>query len=253
LGQTTPSSTVFNPVPTTQAGAVVNKLSTVKQANPAVVAAMTTPAPSNPTSAPTTPAPTTPTPTSTAPTSDVSKSAPTPVAAGTSAPSTGTTSAASQFVCVTPMAAGKTGLETLWHLDATSLTLYMLVYKGVITINTPAGPVNVLDFHADSADVVSMVTYSANPKTGKNDYANGGQGKTVHLTNVEFHVLQQTGNLGGLIPVTLAPGNLITNLLGITQGIPIPIPEYFSGVHVDQYLMTADTLSIPGFHATQDQ
>jgi hypothetical protein len=143
--------------------------------------------------------------------------------------------------------------EALWHLDATSLTLYNMTYNGVITINTAGGPVNVLDFHADSADVVSMVTYSANPVSGKNVYANGGKGKTVHLTNVNLHVLNQTGNLGGLIPLTLAPGNLVTSLLGVAQGVPVPIPMYFTNVHVDQYLLTADTLSIPGFSVTEQQ
>ena len=141
--------------------------------------------------------------------------------------------------------------EVLCHLDASSITLYWSTYKGVITVNTANGPVNVLDFHADAVDVVSMVTYADNASplaNGKVVYSNGGQGKTVHLTNVELHVLQQTGNLGGLIPITLAPGNAITNLLGITQGVPVPIPEVFTNVHVDQYTLTADTLNIPGFN-----
>ena len=128
-----------------------------------------------------------------------------------------------------------------------------MTYNGVVTVPTANGPVNVLDFTADSVDVVSMVTYSANPVSGKNDYGNGGQGQTVHLTQVHLHVLQQTGNIGGILPVTLAPGNLITTLLGITEGVKVPIPVFFSNVHVDQYLLTAKTLAIPGFLAKQDQ
>jgi hypothetical protein len=136
--------------------------------------------------------------------------------------------------------------EALWHLDSTKMTLYWLTYNGVTTINTAGGPVNVLDFTAASADVDSMITYSANPVTGKRDYADGGQGKTVHLTNVHLHVLNQTGNLLGALPVTLAPGSADMALLGLTQGVPLPI-AWFTNAHVDQYLMTSDTLSIPDF------
>jgi hypothetical protein len=148
------------------------------------------------------------------------------------------------------MAAGAPA-EAQWHLDSTKLTLYFLTYNGVTTINTANGPVNVLDFTAQSADVDSMVTYAANPSSGKNDYSNGGSGKTVHLTNVHLHVLKQTGNLLGLIPVTLAPGSADMALIGLTQGIPLPI-AWFTDTHVDQYTLTADTLSIPGFNVHQD-
>jgi hypothetical protein len=153
-------------------------------------------------------------------------------------------------VCVTPLAAGAPA-EALWHLDSTKLTLYFLTYNGVTTINTHNGPVNVLDFTAASADVDSMVTDSVNPVGGKNDYANGGQGQTVHLTNVHLHVLKQTGNLLGLIPVTLAPGSPDMAVIGLTEGIPLPI-AWFTDTHVDQYTLTADTLSVPGFDIHQD-
>ena len=247
FNSTTASAQIFNPQPSAQSGvrdAAVNKLASTKVANPAVVAAMKTTASTPPPSTPSSPAPSTPAaPTSTSSGTPSTPSASTPATPPPTTPST---------VCVKPMAASAVR-EALWHLDATSLTLYTLTYNGVITINTAQGPVNVLDFHADSADVVSMITYSTNPANGKNVFSNGGRGETVHLTNVHLHVLQQTGNLGGLIPVTLAPGNLITDLLGIAQGVPVPIPLLFTDVHVDQYLLTADTLSIPGFNVLAQQ
>ena len=39
----------------------------------------------------------------------------------------------------------------------------------------------------------------------------------------------------------------MAGVLGIAQGVPVPLPVNFTNVHVDQYTLTADTLSIPGF------
>jgi hypothetical protein len=154
-------------------------------------------------------------------------------------------------VCVTPVSLGAVN-EALWHLHATSLTLNNLTYNGVVSVPTAKGPVNVLDFTSSLVDVDSMVTYSANPVSGKNVYANGGPGPTVTLTNVHLHVLKQTGSILG-IPVTLEPGSLITDVLGVAQGVPVPIPIVFTDVDVDQFLLQADTLVVNGFNVKQDQ
>ena len=158
-------------------------------------------------------------------------------------------SSAPTSVCVTPMAA-KATRESLWHLDADVLTLKGMTYNGVDTIDTAGGPVNVLDFTADTVELVSMVTYADNPAApGKRMYANGGKGRTVTLTHVHLHVLKQTGNAFGLLGLTLAPGSPDMTLIGLTEGLKLPIPVVFTGVHVDQYLLTSDTLDVPGFHA----
>jgi hypothetical protein len=144
--------------------------------------------------------------------------------------------------------------EALWHLDADVLTLNGMTYNGVDTIDTAGGPVNVLDFTADSVTLVSMVTDAENPSAkGKLLYADGGKGQLVTLTNVHLHVLKQTGNALGFLNLTLAPGSPAMALIGLLQGAKLPIPVTFTDVHVDQYLLTSDTLAVPGFHAYAQQ
>jgi hypothetical protein len=53
--------------------------------------------------------------------------------------------------------------------------------------------------------------------------------------------------------VTLEPGSLITDVLGVAQGVPVPIPIVFTDVDVDQFLLQADTLVVNGFNVKQDQ
>lgn len=109
--------------------------------------------------------------------------------------------------------------------------------------------------HAASIELTDMVTY--NEDGGRRVYSNGGKGKTVTLTNVELHVLQQKGTLlapAPLGPVTLGPpGEAGTDpmsflaMLALQSNIDLG-PTVMSDVHVDQYTMTSDTLNIPGFN-----
>jgi hypothetical protein len=160
-------------------------------------------------------------------------------------------------VCVAP--AAPTALREIeWHLDASSLTLNNQKFEGFQDVNTGDGKtVQVMVVHADSIQLTDMVTY--NEDGGRRVYSNGGKGKTVNLTNVTLHVLQQSGNLLlplPLGPVTLGPpgesgsnlGSLIA-MAALQGGISIPgVPTYMTDVHVDQYTMTSDTLNIPGFN-----
>lgn len=152
--------------------------------------------------------------------------------------------------------------EILWHLDASSLTLNHQTFEGFKEITTGSGQkVTVMVVHADSIDLTDMVTY--NKDGNRPVYNDGGPGKTVHLTNVTLHVLQQKGNLVAplpLGPVTLGPPGEAGTDLGSTlamaaleANLPLPFPSIFKDVHVDQYLMTSDTLGIPGFNVRMEK
>lgn len=144
--------------------------------------------------------------------------------------------------------------EVEWHLDASSLTLYGQKFLGFLPIHTGDGrTVTVMAIHADSIDLTDMVTY--NEDGTRRVYSNGGKGKTVHLTNVTLHVLQQKGSLVAPLPigpVTLGPPgeagtDLASQLLMALLPLDLPFPEVFTNVSVDQYLLTSDTLDVPGF------
>ncbi|MBW8803707.1 MAG: hypothetical protein JF587_07580 [Catenulisporales bacterium] len=152
--------------------------------------------------------------------------------------------------------------EVIWHLDASKLTLTNQHFLGFQEVTTGDGEeVTVMAVHADMVDLTDMVTYAtnANPQAGgKVVFSNGGKGENVHLTNVTLHVLQQKGTLVSplpLGPVTLGPpgyaGTDPASVLVMTlleANLPLMPPSIFTDVHVDQYLMTSDTLSIPGFN-----
>jgi len=285
---------VFNPAPATTsspANSTVNKLAVAPAANPSSnptssptpllslnlggsSSSPSAPPPSKPTSAPTTTLPSTPQPTSSTsskPSTAGSStgSAPSSASSSSSTPSDGTTTVtvgghavavptAPTAACVTP--AAPTALrEVEWHLDASSLTLNNQKFLGFQDIQTGDGrTVTVMAIHADSVQLTDMVTYNedGNPRV----YSNGGKGKTVTLTNVTLHVLQQKGDMVSPLPlgaVTLGPpgeaGTDVTSqlVMGLLQlNLPLPIPSIFTNVHVDQYTLTSDTLDVPGFNVT---
>ena len=153
-------------------------------------------------------------------------------------------------------AADSTALrEVEWHLDASSLTLYGQKFLGFQNIQTGDGKtVTVMAIHADAIDLTDMITYN---KDGNLPVlSNGGKGAVVHLTNVTLHVLQQKGSLVlplPIGPVTLGPPgeagtDLASQLVMALLPLDLPFPETFTNVHVDQYLLTSDTLDIPGFN-----
>lgn len=154
-------------------------------------------------------------------------------------------------------AADSTALrEVEWHLDASMLTLNGQHFLGFQNIQTGDGKtVTVMAIHADSIDLTDMVTY--NLDGNRKVYSDGGKGKTVHLTNVTLHVLKQQGTLVAplpLGPVTLGPpGEAGTDLASVIAMGALELnislgPTVMTGVHVDQYTMSSDTLNVPGFN-----
>ena len=273
---------VFNPAPSSSSSnSTVNKLaapaagpSSNPTSSPTPILSIglggssSSPSPSGtPTSKPSAPLPSTPQPTSSGSDEPSTPAASSASPSSTSTPSGGATTVqmngqsvtlpttAPSTVCVTP-AADQPFREVEWHLDASSLTLYHQKFLGFQQIHTGDGrTVTVMAVHADSIDLTDMVTYNedGNPRV----YSNGGKGKNVHLTNVTLHVLQQKGTLVAplpLGPVTLGPpgesGNDLGSILAMgALELNISLgPTVMTDVHVDQYLMTSDTLSIPGFN-----
>jgi hypothetical protein len=153
-------------------------------------------------------------------------------------------------------AADSTALrEVEWHLDASSLTLNGQKFLGFVPIQTGDGKtVTVMAIHADSIQLTDMVTY--NLDGNRKVYSDGGKGRTVNLTNVTLHVLQQKGSLVAPLPigpVTLGPPgeagtDIPSQLLMALLPLDLPFPEVFTNVSVDQYTLTSDTLNVPGFN-----
>ena len=266
---------VFNPAPSSSSSgnSTVNKLSTTPAADPA-----TTPSPilsiglGDSSSSPSTPpsskpgsdptgkpsVPSTPQPSSSgssAPSKAPSSSAPSTNPSGPVVVNGTTLPAAPATVCVAAADPGALR-EVEWHLDASSLTLIHQRFDGFHDIQTGDGKtVTVMFVHADQIQLTDMVTYNEDGRT--RIYSDGGKGKTVTLTNVELHVLQQKGSVVAplpLGPVTLGPpGEAGTDLgstlamLALESNIDLG-PTIMTDVHVDQYTMTSDTLNIPHFN-----
>ncbi|MFL6114756.1 MAG: hypothetical protein ACJ786_25900 [Catenulispora sp.] len=221
---------------------------------------------SKPSSAPSSPS----TSPSTSPTSAPSTSQPTSSASSPSAP---TSSSSPVTINGTPLPSPASTVcvqgatdqpfpEILWHLNASKLTLTNQKFLGFQEVATGDGhTVTVMAVHADMVDLTDMVTYATNANAlagGKVVFANGGKGKNVHLTNVTLHVLQQKGTLVSPVPlgpVTLGPPGYagtdpasVLVMLLLEANLPLMPPSVFTDVHVDQFLMRSDTLSIPGFN-----
>ncbi|MBS2532502.1 hypothetical protein KGQ20_06930 [Catenulispora sp. NF23] len=158
-------------------------------------------------------------------------------------------------VCV-QSAAAQPFREVEWHLSASSLTLTNQKFLGFQKIQTGDGQtVTVMAIHADSIDLTDMVTYNEDGNVPI--LSDGGRGQNVHLTNVTLHVLKQVGTMTAplpLGPVTLGPpGEAGTDLISqavmalLQLNLPLP-PSTFTHVDVDQYMLTSDTLDIPGFN-----
>ncbi|ACU70205.1 hypothetical protein Caci_1280 [Catenulispora acidiphila DSM 44928] len=275
---------VFNPAPSSSSS-TVNKLNAAPAADPTSTAPSTptptlsgTSAPSSkPSSAPSSAPSSKP---SSAPSSKPSSlpSTPQPTSSGSSKPSAPTSSASTPSSAITTVTVGGKAIavpppssevcvaaaapsalrEIEWHLDASSLTLTNQKFLGFQDIKTGDGKtVTVMAIHADRVDLTDMVTYNEDGHT--KIYSDGGKGKNVSLTNVTLHVLKQHGVIEPLLGIPLGevtlgpPGEAGTDLLSQTimallqLNLPLP-PTTFTGVSVDQYTLTSDTLNVPGFN-----
>ncbi|WP_194895125.1 hypothetical protein [Catenulispora pinisilvae] len=271
---------VFNPAPSSSPS-TVNKLAAAPAATPSSnptsspapilsigLGGSSSPSPSGtPSSKPSVPStpqpsssdsskPSAPSSTPSTPTSSSSSSASSPSSVPSGVPTyEGHVLTAPTTVCMMSPAA-QPFREVEWHLAASSLTLTNQKFEGFEPIQTGDGrTVTVMVIHADSIDLTDMVTY--NEDGNLRVYSDGGKGQNVHLTNVTLHVLKQVGTMTAplpLGPVTLGPpGEAGTDLISqavmalLQLNLPLP-PSTFTNVDVDQYMLTSDTLDIPGFN-----
>ena len=128
-----------------------------------------------------------------------------------------------------------------WKLEATSLGLHGLDYKGVRNVRTADGrSKQVLKFTADSLDIGDLhqivkgpngLTYHVQAAKGSTSTIRGGQ--------VTLYTERLAGNLFGLIPIVFDP----------EHPPPLNIPEaYFTKVEVTQAGQFGGNLTVPGLH-----
>ncbi len=141
---------------------------------------------------------------------------------------------------------GETAAEIPWHLSTPSMTMYNLTYNGITTIKTVDGSMQALDFTASKVTLVSMVTFS-HQQGSKLQYVNGGQGKTVTLNNVHLLTTSMTADVLGLLHLTFTPNSPPTALLGLLQGVTVPLPLLFTNVEADNAFLNTGSIVIPGF------
>jgi hypothetical protein len=121
--------------------------------------------------------------------------------------------------------------------------MYRLTYNGIVTVPTASGPVRALDFTADSADLVDMVTWAPLSGTSLDVHNDAGRGSTTRLTGVHLHVTRLSGAMFGLLGVTFTPDSPPP----LIPGVPTPIPVVFTGVSQDNLELDAATLNVPGY------
>jgi hypothetical protein len=156
--------------------------------------------------------------------------------------------------CLSAEAAGKspavsnndTAAEIPWHLMTPSMTMYNLTYNGVTAFRTENGSERVLDFTATKVTLLSMVTFS-HQGGGKLQFVDGGPGGTVTLTDVHLWTTSLTADVLGLVHVTLTPDSTPTALLGLAQGLTVPLPLQFTHVDADNAFLSTRLIDIPGF------
>ncbi|WP_436981223.1 hypothetical protein [Streptomyces sp. enrichment culture] len=128
-----------------------------------------------------------------------------------------------------------------WYLEASSLTLKGLDYKGVVNITTPDGRTKqALKFTASGLDIgdLHQIVKGDNGLTYHVEAAKGST-STIRDGQVTLYTEELKGNLFGLIPITFTP----------ETPPPINVPfAYFTHVTVKQAGQFGGTLTIPGLH-----
>ncbi|AJE82243.1 hypothetical protein SLNWT_1867 [Streptomyces albus] len=130
-----------------------------------------------------------------------------------------------------------------WFLEASSLTLKGLDYKGVVNVKQANGKVKqALKFTVDSGtDIGDLHQTVIDPKTGKTIHVQASKGSTSTIRNgtTTMYTEQLKGNLFGLIPITFDP----------EHPPPINVPlAIFTNVKVIQAGQFGGDLTVPGLH-----
>jgi hypothetical protein len=126
-----------------------------------------------------------------------------------------------------------------WKLEASSLSLHGLDYKGVVNVRTQdGGTKQALKFTADSLDIGDLHQIVKGPDgTEYHVQAAKGSTSTIKGGQVTMYTERLKGNLFGLIPIVFDP----------EHPPPINVPEaYFTNVEVSQAGQFGGNLTVPG-------
>jgi hypothetical protein len=132
-----------------------------------------------------------------------------------------------------------------WKLEATSLGLHGLDYKGVVNIRTANGKTKqALKFTAKSLDIGDLHQIVEGPDGTKyHVQAAKGSTSTIRGGQVTMYTERLKGNLFGLIPIVFDP----------EHPPPLNIPEaYFTNVEVTQAGQFGGNLTVPGLRQSID-
>ncbi|MFC4493827.1 hypothetical protein ACFPA8_06725 [Streptomyces ovatisporus] len=132
-----------------------------------------------------------------------------------------------------------------WTLEASSLGLHGLDYKGVVNLRTANGKTKqALKFTAKSVDIGDLHQIVDAPDgTRYHVRAAKGSTSTIRDGQVTMYTERLKGNLFGLIPITFDP----------EHPPPLNIPEaYFTNVEVKQAGQFGGNLTVPGLSQSID-
>ncbi|MCF6524955.1 hypothetical protein [Streptomyces sp. JJ36] len=129
-----------------------------------------------------------------------------------------------------------------WRLEASSLALHGLDYKGVYNVRTADGSSKqVLKFTADSVDIGDLHQIVAGDGVQYHVQAAPGSTSTIRGGQVTMYTERLEGKLFGLIPIVFDP----------EHPPPLNLPEvYFTEVTVRQAGQFGGNLTVPGLHST---
>jgi hypothetical protein len=144
-----------------------------------------------------------------------------------------------------------------WTLKTTRLALGNSQFWGVKTVETAAGPVRVLKFTTQTADIDNL-DMSAD-QNGQLLHVQGGSGTTSTMRNgtVTLYVTSLSGTLSkaeGIplaalgVKLTLTPDTLPQWLYDLIGSVPIPLNLELTDATVIQAGQFGGTLTIPGMH-----
>ncbi|WP_405824351.1 hypothetical protein OG241_45270 [Streptomyces sp. NBC_01390] len=152
-------------------------------------------------------------------------------------------------------AAGPFAAES-WNMKGSRVALYDVVFGGVVTVDTAAGPKRVLKFSA--ADVTIRDLKMAVPVGPEVQHIDGGPGSTSTLKGdrITMYVESLTGTVSGVegLPVPsvlrlhLTPDTVPEWLLDTVGKLGLKLQLTLDDADIDQAGQTGGELVIPGIH-----
>lgn len=143
-----------------------------------------------------------------------------------------------------------------WNMKGSRLELHDLVFHGVVTVDTAAGPKRVLKFSATAVTIRKL--RMAVPVGPQIQHIDGAPGSTSTLQgdNITMYVERLTGTLSGVenIPtppvlrLNLTPDTVPEWLYDTIGKLELKLQLSLSDADIDQAGQTGGKLTIPGIH-----